>query len=235
GGTFGAIVHNLFPALTASAGAYATVGVGAFLAAVTHAPLTGMFLLFEMTGNYQIIIPIMISATLGTFVSHRLFRDSIDTYELALRGINLHAGREVMILQTIPVKDVMRRDFLTVRDRVNLKEFLELVIEGPGGFYYPVVNGNGEMVGIISLQDVRKVLFEDYIKEVVTVGALCTEDVKVLYPDDTLAKAMNHFAEMDIDEIPVVDPKNPKKVIGMLRRGDVVSIYNREVLRRQAE
>ncbi len=235
GGTFGAVAHALFPSVTSSAGAYATVGVGAFLAAVTHAPLTGMFLLFEMTGNYQIIIPIMLSATLGTFVSHRLFRDSIDTYELAMRGINLHAGREVTILHTIRVKDVMRRDFISVRDRVNLKEFLELVIEGPGGFYYPVVNARGEMIGIISLQDVRKVMFEDYIKEIVTVGQLCTEDVKVLYPEDTLAKAMNHFAEMDIDEIPVVDPNNPKKVVGMLRRGDVVAVYNREVLRRQTE
>jgi len=235
GGTFGAIAHHIFPSITSSAGAYATVGVGAFLAAVTHAPLTGMFLLFEMTGNYQIIIPIMLSATIGTFVSHRLSRNSIDTYELAMRGINLHAGREMTILHSVRVKDVMRRDFTTVRDKVNLKEFIELVIEGPGGFYYPVVNGKGEMIGIISLQDVRKVLFEDYIKEIVTVGQLCSEDVKVLYPEDTLAKALNHFAEMDIDEIPVVDPNNPKKVIGMLRRGDVVAIYNREVLRRQAE
>jgi len=235
GGAFGALVHLLFPAYTASPGAYAMVGVGAFLAAVTHAPLTGMFLLFEMTGNYKIIIPIMFATTIGTFVAHRLFRDSIDTYELARKGINIHAGREVSILSSIKVKDVMRRDFITVRDKVNLKEFVELVIEGGGGFYYPVVNSKGEMVGIISLQDVRKVLFEEYIKEIVKVGELATEDVLVLKPDDDLVKALHHFAEMDIEEIPVVDEKNPKKVIGMLRRGDVISIYNREVLRRQSE
>jgi CIC family chloride channel protein len=235
GGAFGGFVHYLFPSYTSSPGAYAMVGVGAFLSAVTHAPLTGMFLLFEMTGNYKIIIPIMFATTIGTFVAHRIMPESIDTYELAQKGVNIHAGREATILSSIKVKDVMRRDFMTVRDKVNLKEFIDLVIEGSGGFYYPVVDSKGEMVGIISLQDVRKVLYEEYIKEIVTVGELATEDVLTLTPEDNLADALHHFAEMDIDEIPVVATNNPKKVVGMLRRGDVISIYNREILRRQTE
>lgn len=234
GGTVGYILHSLFPAYTSTPGAYAMVGVGAFLSAVTHAPLTGMFLLFELTGNYKIILPMMFATTMGTFVAHRMFSESIDTYELARKGINIHAGKEVTLLSSIRVGEVMRRNFTTVRDRVNLKEFMELVIEGGAGFYYPVVDARGEMVGIISLQDVRKVIFEDYIKEIVTVGELATEDVLVLYPDDNLTTAMQHFASMDIDEIPVVSRENPKKVIGMLRRGDVIAVYNREILRRHS-
>ncbi len=235
GGTFGSIVHQILPEYTSSPGAYAMVGVGAFLAAVTHAPLTGMFLLFEMTGNYKIIVPIMFATTIGTFVAHRLMPESIDTYELARKGINIHAGREATILSSIKIKDVMRRDFMTVRDKVNLKEFIDLVIEGGGGFYYPVVDAKGDMVGVISLQDVRKVLYEEYIKEIVTVGELATEDVLTLTPEDNLATALHHFAEMDIEEIPVVDIENPKKVVGMLRRGDVISVYNKEILRRESE
>ena len=234
GGDFGTVVHHIFPAYTSSPGAYAMVGVGSFLAAVTHAPLTGMFLLFEMTGNYRIIIPTMFATTIGTFVAHRLFSESIDTYELSKRGINIHAGREVTLLSTIKVGDVMRRDFTPVRDKVNLKEFLELVINAGGGFYYPVVDSNGDMLGIISLQDMRRVLFEDYIKEVVTVGELATEDVLVLTPDDNLTTAMKNFALMDIEEIPVVAPDNNRKVVGMLRRGDVIAIYNREILRKHS-
>ncbi len=234
GGAFGSIVKHFLPTVTASPGAYAMVGVGAFLSAVTHAPLTGMFLLFEMTGNYQIIIPTMFATTIGTFVANRLFSDSIDTFELSKRGINIHAGREVTLLSSIKVKDVMRRDFTPVRDKVNLKEFLDLVIEGRGGFYYPVVDSKGDMLGIISLQDIRKVLFEDYIKEVVTVGELATEDVLVITPEDNLTTAMKQFALMDIEEIPVVATDNPKKVVGMLRRGDVVAVYNREILRKHS-
>ena len=234
GGAFGAFVHHLFPTITSSPGAYAMVGVGAFLSAVTHAPLTGMFLLFEMTGNYKVIIPIMFATTIGIFVARRMIKDSIDTYELSRKGIDMHAGREATILSTIYVRDVMRRDFLTVRDKVNLKEFLDLVINGGGGFYYPVVNSKGEMVGIISMQDVRKVLFEEYIKEIVTVGELATEDVMTLYPDDNLMTAMKLFADLDIEEIPVVSRENPKQVVGMLRRGDVITVYNREVLRKHS-
>jgi len=234
GGAFGAFVHKLFPTITSSPGAYAMVGVGAFLSAVTHAPLTGMFLLLEMTGNYRIIVPIMFATTIGIFVAQRLFKDSIDTYELSRKGIDMHAGREATILSTIMVRDVMKRDFITVRDKVNLKEFLDLIINGGGGFYYPVVDSKGEMVGIISMQDVRKVLFEERIKEIVTVGELATEDVLTLYPDDNLMTALRYFADMDIEEIPVVSRENPKKVIGMLRRGDVIAVYNREVLRRHS-
>ena len=99
GGSFGILVHFLFPAHTASAGAYAAVGIGAFLSAATHAPLTGIFLLFELTGNYQIIIPLMFSSIIGSLVARRLYDDSIDTVELTERGIRIHAGREVAIMK----------------------------------------------------------------------------------------------------------------------------------------
>jgi chloride channel protein, CIC family len=98
GGSFGYVVHWLFPYLTATPGAYATVGIGAFLAATTHAPLTGIFLLFEMTGNYKIIVPLMFSSIIGTLIAKRLYHDSIDTAELTRKGIKLHAGKEQSIM-----------------------------------------------------------------------------------------------------------------------------------------
>ena len=78
GGSFGHLAHSLFPSQTASPEAYATVGIGAFLAAATHAPLTGIFLLFEMTGNYKIIIPLMFSTIIGTLVAKGSTRSPID-------------------------------------------------------------------------------------------------------------------------------------------------------------
>ncbi|HDO21595.1 MAG TPA: chloride channel protein, partial [Nitrospirae bacterium] len=234
GSTYGFIVHNLFPGLAAGPGEYATVGVGAFLAAATHAPLTGMFLLFEMTGNYLVIIPIMFASIVGTFTAKRIFKDSIDTVYFSRKGVDIHAGREGTLLSAIKVRDVMRRDFTTVRKDVNLTEFVDLMIEG-GGFYFPVVDNEGEMVGIISLQDVRKVLLEDYIKEIVTAGQLATEDVIVLNLDDNLKDAIEKFNIKDIDEIPVVDPEAPSRVLGILRRADVMDVYNREVLKKQVE
>ena len=234
GSAYGFAAHHFFPGIASSPGAYAMVGVGAFLAAATHAPLTGMFLLFEMTGNYLIIIPIMFASIIGTFTAKRIYRESIDTVSLTRKGIDIHAGREAALLSAIKVRDVMRREFMTVRKDVTLKEFVELIIEG-GGFYFPVVDNNGELMGVISLQDVRKVLLEDYIKEIVTVGQLATEDIIVLRSTDDLRVAMEGFNVKDIDEIPVVDPDSPGKVVGMLRRSDVMDVYNREILKKQVE
>ncbi len=93
GGAFGSVAHGLLPQHTANPGAYAAVGIGAFLAAATHAPLTAIFLLFEMTGNYLIIIPIMLASIIGTVVASRLNPDSIDTVDFSRDGIDLHEGR----------------------------------------------------------------------------------------------------------------------------------------------
>ena len=137
-------------------------------------------------------------------------------------------------MSAIKVRDVMRRDFVTVKKDVNLTNFVELIIDG-GGFYFPVVDNKGDLVGVISLQDVRKVLLEDYIKEIVTAGQLATEDVILLNTADDLRMAMEKFNIKDIDEIPVVDPEAPKKVVGILRRSDVMDVYNREIVRKQVE
>lgn len=234
GGAFGHVVHAAMPDITASPGAYATVGIGAFLAAATHAPLTGIFLLFEMTGNYQIIVPVMFSAIIGTVLARRLYPDSIDTVELTRKGIDIHAGHEVGVMSRIKVRDVMARDFVTVREDKPISRIINTMINSER-FYIPVVDEADLMVGIISIQDVRPVLFEEQVKDIVRAGELATENVITLYPEDDLNIAMESFASKDIEEIPVVDSSEPRKVIGMLRRMDVISAYKKEVLKKDRE
>jgi CIC family chloride channel protein len=232
GGSFGYVVHHLFPEITASSGAYATVGIGSFLAATTHAPLTGIFLLFEMTGNYKIIVPVMFAAIIGTSIAKILYQDSIDTVELTRKGINIHVGREISVMSRIKVKDVMTKDFVTVKENTTLRKLVNIMINREK-FYIPVVDDSKLMVGIISIQDVRPVLFEEYVKDVVTAGELATENVITLTPDDDLNTAMEYFSMKDIEEIPVVDKEKPRKVIGMLRRMDVIAAYKKEVLKKE--
>ena len=230
GGSFGHLVHYLFPSSTASPEAYATVGIGAFLAAATHAPLTGIFLLFEMTGNYKIIIPLMFTSIIGTLVAKRLYPDSIDTVELTKRGIRIHAGREVSVMSRIRVREVMDPDFITVPQETLLRDLIDIMIR-KDKFYVPVLDDAGDMTGIVSGQDIRPVLFEEKVKNVVTAGEVATEGVIVLKPGDDLNKAMNTFSRKDIEEIPVVAEHNPKKVVAMIRRKDLIDAYNREVLK----
>ncbi|MDA8083307.1 MAG: chloride channel protein [Nitrospiraceae bacterium] len=230
GGSFGHLVHYLFPSQTASPEAYATVGIGAFLAAATHAPLTGIFLLFEMTGNYKIIIPLMFSAIIGTLVARKLYPDSIDTVDLTKRGISIHSGREVSIMSRISVGELMDRNFTAVPEDMLLKDLIDLMIR-KDRFYFPVIGESGEMIGIVSVQDVRPALFEEEVKNVVTAGEVATEKVIVLRQHQDLNAAMNAFSRKDIEEIPVVSENDPRKVIAMIRRKDLIDAYNREVLK----
>jgi len=234
GGTFGSAVHAALPEITASSGAYATVGIGSFLAAATHAPLTGIFLLFEMTGNYEIIVPVMFSSIIGTVLAKRLFHDSIDTVELTRKGINIHAGREVSLMSDIKVRDVMIKDVVTVKEDVPLTSLINIMINRER-FYMPVVNDEGRMTGILSIQDVSPVIFEDYVKGIVKAGELSTENVITLLPDDDLNAAIESFTLKDLEEIPVVDPDDKGLVIGMIRHMDVIAAYKKAMLKRERE
>ncbi|MBF0566131.1 MAG: chloride channel protein [Nitrospirae bacterium] len=233
GALYGTLVHWLFPHLTSVPGAYATIGIGTFLAAATHAPLTGIFLLFEMTGNYKLVLPIMFSSISAIFMASRLFKESIDTVELSRQGIDLSSGREMSILQQMRVQDIMNKTFTTVRESDTLAKVSDLIIKGKE-MYFPVINAYGEMVGIISMHDVKSVFTEEHVKKIVTAGEIATEDVIVIRDIDNMIMALELFALKDIDEIPVVDFFDTKHVVGMLRRGDVLTAYNKEVLKRNA-
>ncbi|MCL7487008.1 MAG: chloride channel protein [Desulfobulbaceae bacterium] len=232
GGAFGGIMHWLMPQYTASSGAYATVGMGAFLAASTHAPMTAIFLLFEMTGNYLIIIPIMIAAILGTTTAKRLYDDSIDTVDFTREGIDIHEGREVAIMKSIKVGKAITEDVDFISENANINHLLELFRFARDSFYFPVVNHKGLMVGVVSMQDVKNILHDEEQRVCYLVGAICSRNVITLTPDDNLYDAMQLFDLKGIDEIPVVESLEDPWVLGMIKRRDVIAAYNHEVLKR---
>jgi chloride channel protein, CIC family len=233
GGCFGHIVNKFLPNLTADPGAYATVGIGAFLAASTHAPMTAIFLLFEMTGNYLIIIPIMLTSIIGTMVAKKFNHDSIDTVDFTREGINIHEGREAAIMKSIRVGKAITEDVDFISERANINHLLEIFRMAKEGFYFPVVDDSGKMTGIISMQDVRNILQRSEEERVCyLVGGICSRDVIMLTPDDTLYTAMQLFDLKGIEEIPVVEDLENKWVVGMLKRRDVIATYNHEVLKK---
>ena len=232
GGAFGSVVHYLLPEYTASAGAYATIGIGAFLAASTHAPMTAIFLLFEMTGNYVIIIPVMLVSILSTVTASRFYHDSIDTVDFSREGINIHEGREVAIMKSIKVGKAITEDVDFISENANINKLLELFRDAKDSFYFPVINYKGLMVGVVSMQDVKNILHDEEQRVCYMVGAICTRDVIMLTPEKNLYDAMQLFDIKGIDEIPVVESLEEPWVLGMLKRPDVIAAYNHEILKR---
>jgi CIC family chloride channel protein len=232
GGAFGSVAHKLLPGLTAGSGAYATVGIGAFLAATTHAPMTAIFLLFEMTGNYQIIIPIMVTSIIGTVVASKFCEDSIDTVDFSREGINIYEGRETVILKSLKVGAAISDEVDYISEDANIAELLKIFSMGKG-FYFPVIDSSGKMTGIVSLQDVKNILHREEKERIAyKVGGICNRNVIMLTPDDSLFAAMQLFDIKGIDEIPVVESLAERWVVGMLKRSDALDLYKREVLRR---
>ncbi len=233
GGCFGHVANILFPTLTADPGAYATVGIGAFLAASTHAPMTAIFLLFEMTGNYMIIVPIMLTSIIGTMVATKFKHDSIDTVDFSREGIDIHEGREAAIMKSTRVGKAISEDVDFISERANINHLLEIFRMAKNSFYFPVVDDSGRMTGIISMQDVKGILHRAEEERVCyLVGGICSRDVIMLTPDDSLYKAMQLFDVKGIDEIPVVEDLENKWVVGMLKRRNVIDAYNHEVLKK---
>ncbi len=233
GGSFGHLANRVLPTLTADPGAYATVGIGAFLAASTHAPMTAIFLLFEMTGNYKIIVPIMLTSIIGTVVASKFKHDSIDTVDFTREGIDIHEGREAAIMKSIRVGKAITEDVDFISERANINHLLEIFRMAKDSFYFPVVDDSGRMTGIISMQDVKNILHRAEEERVCyLVGGICSRDVIMLTPDDTLYKAMQLFDVKGIEEIPVVEDLENKWVVGMLKRRDVIAAYNHEVLKK---
>lgn len=233
GGCFGHIANLLFPSLTADPGAYATVGIGAFLAASTHAPMTAIFLLFEMTGNYRIIIPIMLTSIIGVMVAKKFNHDSIDTVDFTREGIDIHEGREAAIMKSILVGKAITEDVDFISERANINHLLEIFRMAKNSFYFPVVDDSGRMTGIISMQDVKNILHRAEEERVCyLVGGICSRDVITLTPDDSLYTAMQLFDVKGIEEIPVVEDMENKWVVGMIKRRDVIAAYNHEVLKK---
>ncbi len=235
GGLFGKILHNFFPNITAGPGAYSLVAMAALVAATTHAPITAFLIIFEMTGDYKIILPLMIATTIIIYMVTRLQKGSIYTLKLIKRGINLEKGREVNVLRSMTVQDVMRNSIELISPKASLKEMIESFIKSEHAFFYSL-NEAGEIVEKISQTELSAVA-PDYetLKDFVVARDIATPNLVVVRENDSLDLVMKEFAKENVGEIPVVSSQDATKILGTVWRIDVISAYNKEILKRDLE
>lgn len=230
GSSYGRLAGMIMPGV--SPGSYATVGIGAFLAAATHAPMTGIFLIFEMTGHDpRLIVPLMTASIIATLVSKRLEANSIDTYELRRRGVRIHMGKEAAIMNGIKAADVMRTRFISFPEDTPASELMEAMVRN-NAWDVPLTGAGGRMTGIISLKDLTDLVFDEELKSGVKAGDLAARDVIVALPEENLNMVIEKFSLKDLGNIPVVDPADHGMVLGMLSRRDVLAAYEKQVLKR---
>jgi CIC family chloride channel protein len=234
GGFFGNLAAKFFPQIHIAPGAYALVGMGAFLSAATHAPMTAIFLLFEITDSYEVIVPIMLTCVIGTAVARHFKNDSLETFELTRAGIDLEAGKERNIMKSLKVGDVMESDVESIPEHMTLGQFAHF-IEKTHHTNFPLVNAKGELTGIISVQDFMGVVFERDLMDLVVVKELATADVITAHADEDLDQTMRKIGYRNIEQLPVVDRETHRKLVGIISRRDIVAAYNRALMSRSLE
>ncbi len=227
GALCGSIYQSMFPHLLIEPGAYAVVAMGAFLAASTHAPLTAIFLLLELTSNYQVILPIMLASIVGTIVSMAFEQESLDTRYFKKNKIPLEHAKELLFLKSIKIIEIMRKDFVPVNRSMTLGQLVELIKESPF-LSFPVVDNDNKIVGMITLNDIKAFMFDTELWKLVIVDDIKQEDFYYLTIDDDLSKAQELFDFYDIDEIPIVD--NNMVIKGIITRYDFVNFSRKRFL-----
>jgi len=232
GGAFGIGVHQLFPAITASSGAYALVGMGAFFAVVVRGPITAIIILFEITRDYALILPLMMAVVISTIVARRFTSESIYTLRLLRHGIDLRQLEETKPMREVTVGKVMTRNFPTVLPTMPIGELVAR-LRKTGHHGFPVVDEDGNFCGVVTLSDVEAAMTmsEGYPKGI-TVGDIASKSVIVAYPDEYLHDVLVKFGARDVGRIPVVDRINPKHLIGVLRRHDIIHAYAKALARK---
>jgi CIC family chloride channel protein len=234
GAAYGTVAQQLWPGLGIAPPAYAMVGMGAVLAASVHVPLTAILLLFEMTQDYRIILPLMAAVIVGLVVSRALRRDSVYTLGLARQGLRLQRGRDVEVLENLSVGEVMETNMPVLHESDSLSaaadDFMQTRHHG-----LVVVDEAGELVGILTVQDLERVQAKDEAGppgQVLTVGDVCTRELQVVYPDESIGTGLRRMSTRNIGRLPVVARDNPSHLVGVLRRTDLVRAYDVALTRR---
>jgi chloride channel protein, CIC family len=232
GSAYGIVARNAFPGLDIAPQAFAMVGMAAVLAGAVHAPLTAIILLFEMTNDYRIILPLMFAVVLSLVISQRLQHDSVYTLAMARKGVRLEHGRDVEVLEAITVGEVMDTQKPTLCETDSLASATDLLAQSR---HHGVVvtDAAGNLVGILIVQDIDRAQTATD-PPLQTVGEACTRDLLVAYPGESIGTALRRMRAPDIGRLPVVDPENPRRLLGILRRTDMVRAYDVALTRRAA-
>jgi CIC family chloride channel protein len=227
GGAMGQYFHLLWPELVTQPQAYAIVGMAGFFAGCAHAPFSTIIMVSEITGDYSLLLPTMWTSTLCFLLCRRwtIYKQQVPTRMES----PAHRGDFIVdVLEGIKVGDVYRRDrkIVFIPESMSLDDIVHKLAE-TAQHYFPVVDRDGRMVGIFSADDVRAYLYDETIWQLAVARDIMAGKVVSVAPADDLNTALKRFTALNLDELPVVDPEDPGKLLGLLRHREAIAAYNR--------
>lgn len=243
GGSGGVIAPSLF--LGATAGAlyglvvqwaghaagvevpfYALIGMGAVLAAVVHAPLAAILILFDVSQTPATILPAMLASVVAAGSAKLIFPDSIYSLSLRRRGVRVGTGSDLALLRRLTVEQVTLEPVVSIATASTLERLLELTAQ-TGASDVVALNPDGTYAGMVSSDDMRTALWQREAIPLLTVGELARPEVPVVRSSDDLATVLTTFAGYDTNRLPVCVAARPDRVIGLVSRSSLMRRYHR--------
>lgn len=227
GGVFGWILEHIIPNLVAAPGSYAMVGMAAVFAAAARAPLTAILIVFEMTDDYRILLPLMSAVVVSMLIAQHMHPESIYTLKLVRQGIHLFRGRDIDIMNAVTVGEVMETNPTTILPDTPVSTLVDLLAK-TRSHGFPIVDKEGYLVGIVSLSDVRKI---PEGRSDLTVMDIAAKNAITAYPDERLSDVLLRMAPRDLSRVPVIS-RTDNKLVGLIRRHHIIRAYEIGVVRR---
>ncbi len=231
GGLFGLVIHQLAPQIAPHVGSYALAGMAATFAGAARAPLTSILIAFEMSNDYAVILPLMVSSIVAGVAAAWLHPDSIYSLKLTRRGIHLRHGRDVDVLDGVLVQEVMDMEPPTISAATPLQEVRDFLV-GTHHHGALALDEKGGLVGVVTLGDIEEAMEQDPDWRERPAWSIMTRDLLVVHPDETIGAALQRLAVRDIGRLPVVDRSDPTRLLGIIRRVDITRAYQRGLVRR---
>lgn len=234
GGAFGYAVQAIFPQIAGEIGAYALVGMAAVFAAAARAPFTSMLIVFEMSNDYHLILPLMAAGMVASSFAQWLHPESIYTLKLTKKGIHLEQGRDLDVMQGVAVREVMNDAPVTVSMNDSLAHlfamFQETHLKG-----FPVMKDEKRLYGTVTLQDLEEFLSARPQAKITdfTVKDAATPNPVTVYPDDPVWSAIRKMAPKDLARLPVVSKFDDQRLMGTISRSDILRAYDVGLMRKQ--
>lgn len=229
GGAMGKIFHNFMPAIVSHPGSFVVVGMAGFFTAVSNAPISTIIFVSEMTNSYHLLLPSLLVCSI-TYLITRRWTIYIKQVPTRVDSIAHRGDFFVDILGRIRVKDLMPfiREVQLIPEDMSFNTFKK-VFSSTEQHYFPVVDKNGRLTGIFSINDIRGFLFEHEIGDLVVMKDIARSDIIYTTPSEDLNEVLKKFTIRNIQRIPVVTEQDPTRLLGMLDRKEVIEYYNRTI------
>lgn len=233
GGAMGHLFELWFPTISGGSGAYALVGMAAVFSATARAPLTAMLIVFEMSNDYLIILPLMVAGVTACYFAQWLHPESIYTLKLSKRGIRFSEGHDMDIMQGVKVSEVMKINPVTIHKDKPISELMALFQESHY-LGFPVMKDYYKLHGIVTLQDLHKAQSrEDFKPREMTVQNVAIENPVTVFSDEPIWVAIQKMGPRDLARLPVIDRDGSGTLLGVISRSDILRAYDVGIVRKQ--